>query len=343
MGVHTVQMGDEARATGRPVGQATHNCREHSGPPVSMSKTPGLDPRPFLYGGVAAIIAEMITFPLDTAKTRLQLQGQVGWQGWKDLKYRGTLQTVACIIREEGVATIYKGLSPAIVRQATYGTIKFGLYYSTKDVARRVLLNNRKKESTLVNLCCAVFAGSVSSAVANPMDVMKVRMQSRTGLSLSSTGLYATAKDIWRTEGIPGLWRGVCPTAKRAALLAGVQLPVYDWTKLKLETSKWTILQQGAPCHLLSSLVAAFSACLASNPVDVIRTRMMVQRNNRQVLDESVHNCKLYTSAWQCFIHTVKTEGLQALYKGFVPAFARMGPWNIIFFLVYEKLKSSGL
>ena len=36
-----------------------------------------------------------------------------------------------------------------------------------------------------------------------------------------------------------------------------------------------------------------------------------------------------------------RTEGLLALYKGFFPAFARMGPWNIIFFVVYEKLQHS--
>ena len=33
--------------------------------------------RPYLCGGLAAVAAEMVTFPLDTAKTRQQLQGQV--------------------------------------------------------------------------------------------------------------------------------------------------------------------------------------------------------------------------------------------------------------------------
>ena len=30
--------------------------------------------RPYLCGGLAAVAAEMVTFPLDTAKTRQQLQ-----------------------------------------------------------------------------------------------------------------------------------------------------------------------------------------------------------------------------------------------------------------------------
>ena len=69
--------------------------------------------------------------------------------------------------------------------------------------------------------------------------------------------------------------------------------------------------------------------------VDVIRTRMMVQRNIR--LGQRRHG--VYKSSIECGIHIVQGEGAMALYKGFVPAFSRMGPWNIVFFLVYEKLK----
>ena len=47
-----------------------------------------------------------------------------------------------------------------------------------------------------------------------------------------------------------------------------------------------------------------------------------------------------FSSSFECGYVTVRTEGVRALYKGFVPSFMRMGPWNIIFFLVYEKLKA---
>jgi len=310
--------------------------------PVVKKNVVDIDLRPYVFGGVAAICAEMVTFPLDTAKTRLQLQGQVSDQKWKVNRYRGTVHTIITIVREEGVTRIYKGLSPAIVRQAVYGTIKFGLYYSSKDMMKRILQTNKQKESTFVNLCCAVFAGCVSSSLANPTDVIKVRMQSGSGC-VANAGLLSVASDIWQKEGVRGLWRGVCPTAQRSALVAGVQLPVYDWTKSKLRRSRWSVLQEGAPCHLLSSLIAGFTAALASNPVDVVRTRMMVQRKeHRLMLEKGAENSgqRVYSSAIQCIIQTVRTEGLMALYKGFIPAFARMGPWNIIFFVVYEKLKT---
>lgn len=46
----------------------------------------------------------------------------------------------------------------------------------------------------------------------------------------------------------------------------------------------------------------------------------------------------IYKGTVDCFVKTVKYEGFFALYKGFIPTWFRMGPWNIIFFVTYEHL-----
>lgn len=48
---------------------------------------------------------------------------------------------------------------------------------------------------------------------------------------------------------------------------------------------------------------------------------------------------RLYKGSVDCGIQTVRNEGFAALYKGFIPTWFRMGPWNIIFFITYEQLK----
>lgn len=68
---------------------------------------------------------------------------------------------------EEGFSVLYRGLSPALLRQGIYGTIKFGLYYTIKESVPG-------PESLVKNVVIAVVAGSVSSALANPTDVLKV-------------------------------------------------------------------------------------------------------------------------------------------------------------------------
>ncbi len=333
------------------------------------------DLKPFVFGGMASCVAEASTFPIDTAKTRLQLQGQKTEDGDRKPQqrpYRGTLDVWRRVAAEEGATTLYRGLPPALLRQASYGTIKFGLYHTAKELAPM-------PDSPAKNVLCAVTSGAVASAIANPTDVLKVRLQARdsaaTGMTPQgkNTGMMACFADIHRREGVRGLWRGVAPTAQRAAVVAGVQLPVYDASKLFF--LRRGMLADGAANHLVSSFCAGLCACLASCPVDVVRTRMMGQRKLRdppgattakkknfflsattsyslgaaaasssassaaKEEPSSSHAFRVYKNSLHCFFTTVRTEGFLALYKGFVPSFMRMGPWNIIFFLVYEQLK----
>ena len=44
---------------------------------------------PFVFGGVASCVAEAATFPIDTAKTKLQLQGQARDKRHSSTPYRG--------------------------------------------------------------------------------------------------------------------------------------------------------------------------------------------------------------------------------------------------------------
>ena len=57
-----------------------------------------------------------------------------------------------------------------MLRQSTYGTIKFGIYYSLKNWIN----DHPQVEDMMTNVFCGVVAGAVSSAIANPTDVLKV-------------------------------------------------------------------------------------------------------------------------------------------------------------------------
>ena len=295
------------------------------------------------------------------------------------------------------------------MRQAVYGTLKYGIYYSLKGF----VISNQigGEESLTTNVSIAVVAGAVSSAVANPTDVLKVRMQSgksyvdkvskkavnqskavgaqsiRENISnpdrKARIGLIGAFKDVYLKEGIGGLWRGVSPTAQRASLVAGVQLPAYDLSQQLF--IRHNVFTEAYVNNLAASIVAGLCACLASNPFDVIRTRMMDQRklinvtaanrankmlnptksakmsntNSRPKIPFQTSNLNdnsnlssnsigkeiksehptIYRSSFQCGYSTIRNEGFIALYRGFIPAFMRMGPWNIIFFLTYEQLK----
>ncbi|XP_034108655.1 mitochondrial uncoupling protein Bmcp [Drosophila albomicans] len=302
------------------------------------------DWRPFVYGGLASITAEFGTFPIDTTKTRLQIQGQKIDQTFSQLRYRGMTDAFVKISKEEGLRALYSGIWPAVLRQATYGTIKFGTYYTLKKLAneRGLLTDEDGSERVWSNILCAAGAGAISSAIANPTDVLKVRMQVH-GKGTDHLGLIGCFREIHKYEGVRGLWRGVGPTAQRAVVIASVELPVYDFCKLQLMSA----FGDHVANHFISSFIASLGSAVASTPIDVIRTRLMNQRHVT-VLNGGVATAaasasasaqRLYSGSLDCAVQTIRNEGLLALYKGFIPTWVRMGPWNIIFFITYEQLK----
>ncbi|CAM0904429.1 unnamed protein product [Alopecurus aequalis] len=68
------------------------------------------------------------------------------------------------------------------------------------------------------------------------------------------------------------------------------------------------------------------------NMADVIKTRMMNQGQEAKAL---------YRNSYDCLVKTVKYEGATALWKGFLPTWARLGPWQFVFWVSYEKLRQA--
>ncbi|RXN14465.1 kidney mitochondrial carrier 1-like protein [Labeo rohita] len=210
--------------------------------------------KPFVYGGMASIVAEFGTFPIDLTKTRLQVQGQTHCM---EVRYRGMFHALFRIGREEGIRALYSGYSES--NGCSY--LFFFLFFFLD-------------ETMVINVFCGVVSGVLSSSLANPTDVLKIRMQAQGSLLQGS--MMSNFINIYQTEGTRGLWRGVIPTAQRAAIVVGVELPVYDITKKHLIRSG--LMGDTVLTHFISSFTCGLAGALTSNPVDVVRTRMMNQR-----------------------------------------------------------------
>jgi len=119
-------------------------------------------------------------------------------------------------------------------------------------------------------VAAGVLSGAISSSIANPTDVLKVRMQS--GTMESYTKRKSCAKffrQIYREEGVRGLYRGVGPTAQCAAVIAGVLLPSYDFFKKLILDSG--LLRDNISTHFWASFLAGILGTAATNPLDVVK------------------------------------------------------------------------
>ncbi|RNA06067.1 brain mitochondrial carrier 1 isoform X4 [Brachionus plicatilis] len=220
---------------------------------------------PFLIGGLSSCNAEFFTFPIDLVKTRLQIQGQAinNCSG----KYRGMLDCFSSVYREEGIKTMFSGIKPALLRQATYGTFKLGFYQYMKKMLFSSDVSHHN-EHFYKNIFIGSLSGASANALANPTDVLKIRMQADYQL-FKNQSMTVSFRKIFNSEGLFGLYRGVWPNAQRAAIITGVELSIYDSVKQFLIYK--LSLKDGIEAHLMSSAMAGFCAAVAATPIDVIK------------------------------------------------------------------------
>eukprot|EP00250_Pteridium_aquilinum_P011868 c20359_g1_i2 orf=295-1110(+) len=255
---------------------------------------------------------------------------------WMERLYGGFFSCLLRISRDEGLTGLWRGTGAALMREASYSSIRMGLYEPFK-----LMLGGDDPAHTplWIKVTAGASAGVIGSAIANPTDVIMVRMQARPFQTSSGGahpgwnygGPFKAFSSIARTEGISGLYRGLVPTMQRAALINAAQAPSYDHAKHTLMNAG--LVQEGVTCHLIASMVAGLMSAIAISPVDLIRTRIMqqaVHADGRGVL---------YSSTFDCFWKTLRSEGPRGLYKGFIPVWLRIGPHTIVTFFVFEQLR----
>ena len=94
-------------------------------------------------------------------------------------------------------------------------------------------------------------AGALGSGIANPTDLVKVRMQAQ-GITPSAhyySNMWQAFVHIYRAEGVRGLYKGVGPTTQRATLLTASQLASYDHIKHSLLSWHWLHFHEGIVTH----------------------------------------------------------------------------------------------
>ncbi|CAH1957994.1 unnamed protein product [Acanthoscelides obtectus] len=75
-------------------------------------------------GFVSGTLASCVNIPFDVAKSRIQGPQPIPGK----IKYRGTLNSMAIVYREEGFRALYKGLLPKVMRLGPGGAIMLVVY-----------------------------------------------------------------------------------------------------------------------------------------------------------------------------------------------------------------------
>lgn len=279
---------------------------------------------PFWLGGIAASMAASCTHPLDLAKVRMQTLDHTLH------KRPSAYSVIRHSVAEAGFRSLYTGLSASLMRQMSYSLVRIGSYEKMKQ---------RMAESGPLTtprlLVASSLAGGLGGVAGNPADIILVRMTSdstrpiekRYNYSNALTGLMSLIKE----EGIKGLARGLGTNTTRAVLMNASQVGSYDFFKTALlkhpiPTTDYRF-HDNLLLHTVASLLAGTVATTVCAPADVLRSRLMSSNGDHQLLH-------LLTTS-------LRQEGPSFLFKGWTPAFMRLGPNTVLLFVFFEQLKKA--
>ncbi|KAJ5042879.1 uncharacterized protein L3040_004271 [Drepanopeziza brunnea f. sp. 'multigermtubi'] len=282
----------------------------------------------FVAGGIAACGAVTATHPFETVKIRMQLQGELQEKSLQPRMYKGPLHGVSVIVRNEGVRGIYRGIGTAYIYQMILNGCRLGFYEPIRHTITSAICSDSTTQSLGINIFSGASSGILGAAAGSPFFLVKTRLQSFSPFApVGTQHNYKNAVDgmmqIYKGEGVNGLYRGVGAAMVRTGFGSSVQLPTYFFAKRRLQ--KHLGMEDGPALHLASSSASGFVVCCVMHPPDTIMSRMYNQNGN------------LYQGVLDCLAKTVKTEGLLAIYKGFLPHLARILPHTILTLSLAEQ------
>lgn len=234
-----------------------------------------------LASATAGVISRSLCHPLDTCKARLQNPGS---------EFTSTFQVVRQTLRHEGIGGLYRGLGTVI----SIGTPAFVLYLATYEQAKKTFLGMSALQGDyefVGHFGAGMAAETVSCLVYVPVDVVKERLQVqrrlRSGQEISGTlpmyrGTWHALSTIMQTEGLRGVYRGYGATLLSFGPFSAFYFLFYEKFKQWSATSGGVTKQEDVPFHLTlaSAAGAGALASLITNPVDLVRLRLQVQRGS---------------------------------------------------------------
>jgi len=267
--------------------------------------------------GSAAVITVTGIHPIDVVKTRLQVSGGEGARNYKQLGIFGTIRVIA---KEEGIPAFWKGIKAAWLREASYTSLRLGLYGPIKKV-----MGLKSDSHFLLKFAAGSLSGAVGSCAGNPFDVLKTRMMATEGKIPPPIG--KVAGELYRAQGISGFYRGLQANVMRAMVLNGTKMSCYDQIKSMIKASH--IIPGGLPTQFCAAFGAGFFMAVTVTPFDMIRTALMNQPPN----------VKIYKGFVDCAMKIVAKNGAIGLYAGFFPIWARFAPTTTLQLVIFEQLK----
>ena len=174
-------------------------------------------PAIFLAGAAVGPVASIISTPFELLKTQLQI----------DKSHGTTLRALSSILRQHGVAALFRGHTVNTFRETLFLGIYFFVYEHSRGAFERFF-----PASFAIPLAGGI-SGSMGWFLSFPFDSIKSNKQG-TPLSVQPQSSRAIFTRLVQTKGVKGLYAGLAPSISRAFLVSATRFSAYEFVMHKL-------------------------------------------------------------------------------------------------------------
>ncbi|ORX65915.1 mitochondrial carrier [Linderina pennispora] len=201
-------------------------------------------PQLFLSGGLSGTICAFVISPVELVKCKLQVENVQAYGGaasTANVKFTGPISVVKHLLKTQGIAGIYKGITPTVARE----TVGVGCWFGAYEVVVRQLMRSQNKAqksdlgpgSIILAGGCAGVAYNISSY---PIDVVKSFIQTAdvraTAGAPERPGIASTIRTVYGRGGIRAFYRGLGITLVRAFPANAAMFMTYEYlSRLSIE------------------------------------------------------------------------------------------------------------
>jgi len=230
---------------------------------LSMQFLEGVDPfvANLVIGGIAGTVSNLVVFPIDLVKTKLQ--NGLGKEG-------GVLATLSNVVQVDGIGGLWAGSTPVLLGSAPESALQLAVHtwLAATAIAVSSEVWNEVELTLLVQIVCGGIAGASTLLVTNPMETLRIRA--------SIEGQSSSFIDNVNALGLRGLYSGWEACLLRDIPFCAMYFPLFCLFKAQVLPFLTAHNAEGAACTV-AALAAGMISAAVTAPLDVIKTRVQAQ------------------------------------------------------------------
>ncbi|CAI2361353.1 unnamed protein product [Moneuplotes crassus] len=271
-----------------------------------------------LAGGIAALISNLLFYPLENIRARLQNYSSEQNQKEKGKdnirKEFSALRFCYDVWKHEGLKAFYSGLGITC-----WGSVvTFAIYFFWYKFWKLALAPYPQTLDSSKIIVITALAALITNALTSPIW----RIQTIMCVTKEKKSVYQHVRDSINEDGLTGLWKGFL-TGQILVLNPVINFAIYEKLRFLCITEDSQVLCMRI--IFLISLIAKLTATLFTYPLLTLKTKEFTNKGKGSTL--------------QVLGHFLKEEGVFALYRGIYAKILQTVLNNALMMVTFEAIK----